>query len=61
VAADTRQGVSELQLEQLTFDRVLEFLHDLEHGRHNGISVVRWWASGLGIGMDVPETDTDGL
>ena len=38
VATDARQGVSELQLEQLTFERVLDFLRDLEQGRHNGVS-----------------------
>ena len=38
VAAGARQGVSELQLEQLTFERVLDFLRDLEQGRHNGVS-----------------------
>jgi len=38
VAADPRQGVSKLQLAQLTFNHVIDFLRDLEHGRHNGIS-----------------------
>jgi site-specific recombinase XerD len=38
VAADTRQGVSDLQLEQLTFERVLDFLRDLEQSRNNGVS-----------------------
>ncbi len=38
VAADTRHGVSDLQLEQLTFERVLDFLRHLEHVRHNAIS-----------------------
>jgi len=38
VSADARQGVSELQLEQLTFERVLDFLRDLEQGRGNGIA-----------------------
>jgi integrase/recombinase XerD len=60
VAADTRQGVSELQLEQLTFDRVLEFLRDLEHGRHNGISTRNQRLAALHtffeyIGRQVPE------
>ena len=38
IAADTRHGVSHLTLEQLTFDRVLDFLRDIEHVRHNGVS-----------------------
>ncbi len=38
VAADTTHGVSHLHLEQLTFKCVLDFLHDLEHTRHNAIS-----------------------
>lgn len=38
VAADTRQGVSNLQLEQLTFEGVLDFLRNIEHVRHNGVS-----------------------
>lgn len=38
VAADTKHGVSDLQLEQLSFDRVLNFLHDIEQIRRNGIS-----------------------
>ena len=60
LAADTRQGVSELQLEQLTFDRVLDFLRDLEHGRHNGISTRNQRLAALHtffeyIGRQVPE------
>jgi len=38
VATETKHGVSDLQLEQLTFERVLNFLHNLEHTRHNSIS-----------------------
>jgi site-specific recombinase XerD len=38
VAADTKHGVSDLQLEQLTFERVLAFLRNLEQVRHNGVS-----------------------
>lgn len=38
VAADTKHGVSTLKLEQLTFECVLDFLRNIEHVRHNGIS-----------------------
>lgn len=38
VAADTKHGVSTLQLEQLTFERVLDFLRNLEQVRHNSVS-----------------------
>lgn len=38
VATDAKHGVSDLQLEQLTFERVLAFLRNLEQVRHNGIS-----------------------
>ena len=38
VAADTKHGVSELRLEQLTFERVLDFLRNLELTRHNAVS-----------------------
>ena len=38
VAADTKHGVSGLQLEQLTFEQVLGFLRNLEQVRHNGVS-----------------------
>jgi len=38
VAADTKHGVSTLQLEQLTFERVLDFLSNLEQVRHNSVS-----------------------
>jgi integrase/recombinase XerD len=60
VAADTRQGVSKLQLEQLTFERVLDFLRDLEQCRHNGISTRNQRLAALHtffeyIGRQVPE------
>jgi len=38
VAESTKQRISELRLEHLTFERVLGFLHDLEQVRHNGVS-----------------------
>jgi len=38
VAADTKQGVSNLHLEQLTFERVLDFLRNLELARCNAVS-----------------------
>lgn len=38
VATDAKIGVSDLQLKQLTFERVLDFLHHLEHTRHNAVS-----------------------
>lgn len=60
VAADTKHGVSDLQLEQLTFDRVLDFLRNLEHIRHNGISTRNQRLGALHtffeyIGRQVPE------
>lgn len=60
VATDARQGVSELQLEQLTFERVLNFLRDLEHCRHNCISTRNQRLAALHtffeyIGRQVPE------
>ena len=36
--AQTKRGVSELRLEDLTFERVLGFLRELEQTRRNGIS-----------------------
>lgn len=38
VADDRKHGVSTLQLEQLTFERVLDFLRNLEQVRHNSVS-----------------------
>ena len=60
VAADTKHGVSDLQLEQLTFERVLDFLRNLEHIRHNGISTRNQRLGALHtffeyIGRQVPE------
>jgi integrase/recombinase XerD len=60
VAADARQGVSDLQLEQLTFERVLDFLRDLEQSRHNGVSTRNQRLAALHtffeyIGRQVPE------
>jgi site-specific recombinase XerD len=60
VATDARQGVSDLQLEQLTFARVLDFLRDLEQCRHNGISTRNQRLAALHtffeyIGRQVPE------
>jgi site-specific recombinase XerD len=37
VAADRRCPLSRLRLDDLTVDRVLRFLHSLEHERHNGV------------------------
>jgi site-specific recombinase XerD len=38
IATDTKHGVSDLQLDQLTFEQVLAFLRNLEQVRHNGVS-----------------------
>jgi len=38
IATDTRHGVSDLQLNQLTLERVLTFLRNLEQVRHNCVS-----------------------
>ena len=38
VAADTKHGVSDLRLELLTFECVLDFLRNLELTRHNMVS-----------------------
>lgn len=38
VASDSRCGVSEIRLEHLTCERVLNFLQDLEQVRHNGVA-----------------------
>jgi site-specific recombinase XerD len=38
VAADTKRGVSDLHLEDLTFERVLDFLRGLELTRRNTVS-----------------------
>ncbi len=38
VAADKNLNVSQLQLKHLTFEQVLNFLHDLEQSRHNSVS-----------------------
>ncbi len=37
VAADARRGVSDLRVEDLSFERVLGFLRELEQTRHNGV------------------------
>jgi integrase/recombinase XerD len=37
VAADRRCALSRLRLDDLTVDRVLRFLHSLEHDRHNHV------------------------
>jgi integrase/recombinase XerD len=37
VAADRRCPLSRLRVDDLTVDRVLRFLHVLEHDRHNGV------------------------
>jgi site-specific recombinase XerD len=60
VSTDAQQGVSELRLEQLTFERVLNFLRDLEHIRHNCISTRNQRLAALHtffeyIGRQVPE------
>lgn len=37
VAADAKRGVSDLRLEDFSFERVLGFLRELEQTRHNGV------------------------
>jgi site-specific recombinase XerD len=37
-SSQTKRGVSELRFEDLGFERVLAYLRDLEHSRHNGTS-----------------------
>jgi integrase/recombinase XerD len=37
VAADAKHGISGLRLEDLSFERVLGYLRDLEQTRHNGV------------------------
>lgn len=60
VAADTKHGVSHLHLEQLTFECVLDFLHQLELTRHNTISTRNQRLTALHIffeyvGRELPE------
>lgn len=60
VAAESKCGVSTLQLAQLSFEQVLNFLRDLEQQRHNGVSTRNQRLAALRtffeyVGRQVPE------